>query len=146
MFPKLSQCFCLFHGRQDRLCCYLSIMALPLQQEDNVAPNDMNPRRTALYANSLSIQSCDADDPAMMERAISLVSHARSRITPEKLAIDGLKRAATRNALRVLRYLLDHGQVDVNILRADNLATLDICKPPSLTLLETLAEYNWDSE
>ena len=121
-------------------------MAQTSQQEGNVAPDNMNARQTALYANSLSIQSCDADDPALMEKAISLVSQAGSRITPEKLATDGLKRAATRNALRVLRYLLDRGQVNVNILRADNLTTLDTCKPPSVVLLETLVAYGWDGE
>ena len=106
----------------------------------------MNARQTGVYANSLSIQACNTDDPAMMEQAISLVSQAGSRITPEKLATDSLKRAATRNALRVLKYLLDLGQVDVNTLRADNLMALDTGEPPSLALLEMVAAYGWNGE
>lgn len=81
-----------------------------------------------------------------MKTAISLLSRAGSRITPEKIATDSLKRAAARNALRVLGYLLELGLVDVNILRADNLTALDTCKPPSLALLDTLASYGWDGE
>lgn len=90
-----------------------------------------------------------ADDPALMEEAITLVSRGvgpERRSTPEGLVARRLPAAASRNALRVLRYLLDLGLVDVNILRSNDLMARDTCGPPSLALLETVATYGWNGK
>ncbi|KAK3725871.1 hypothetical protein LTR37_000019 [Vermiconidia calcicola] len=112
------------------------------QKQEATAPRPKT-NAPSVHADSLSTQACEADDPAMMEQAISLASQPGSRVTPKKIITDGLKRAARRNSLRVLKYLLDHG-ADVNDLRAGHLMTTDTCKPPSRELLEMVAAYGWD--
>lgn len=113
------------------------------QQEREEAAPRVDTKASGVHANSLSIQACEANDPAMMEHAISLVSQPGSRFTPEKITTDGLRRAARRTSLRVMRYLLDHG-ADVGTLHASDLMTSDTCKPPSRELLELLVAHGWD--
>ena len=116
-------------------------MAQPPKQEQT-APQ-ANGRAAGVHANKMSIQACDSDDPAAMEQAISLASQPGLRVAPDKILTDGLKRAARRSALGVMRYLLDHG-ADVNALRANDLMTLETSKPPSHELLELLVAHGWD--
>lgn len=77
-----------------------------------------------------SIKALIADDPALMEEAITLVSRGvgpERRSTPGGLVARRLPAAASRNALRVLRYLLDLGLLDVNNLHSNDLMARDTC-------------------
>lgn len=105
--------------------------------------NAANGTNQRVNLDRLVLEACETDDVSLMERAISLAPHpeSRPRRTVQEVLTRGLRYAAARDAINVLKCVLDSG-ADVSQLSASTL--FNINDRPSQALLEVLITYGWD--
>nr|POE98584.1 hypothetical protein CFP56_75513 [Quercus suber] len=91
----------------------------------------------------LCTEACKADNVSLMEQAIAVASMPDSRHAVHDVVQRGLRRSAARNAVHVLRYVLDRG-ADVRDLSAGQITVNDFMLKPSQDVLEILVAHGWD--
>ncbi|KAK4617625.1 hypothetical protein CLAFUW4_12566 [Fulvia fulva] len=94
-------------------------------------------------AMRLCTEACKTDDVLRMEQAISVASQSGSRFTVQDVVQRGLRRAAARSAVQVLRYVIEQG-VDIKKLVAKDIMINDEPLEPSVEVLEILVAHGWD--
>ncbi len=92
---------------------------------------------------ALAIQASKIDDVSLISQAISVASDPSSKFTAQDITQRGLNYAATRNATRVLAYLLEHG-ADVTTTAAAYVSSQAESVKPSYEVLDVLLTYGWD--
>lgn len=94
-------------------------------------------------AMQMSIEACKTDDLSFMQRAITVASQPNSRHSVADVLLRGLKRAAARQAVHVLQYVLDRG-ADVSSLSASDLMSTELSLEPLREVLDVLVAHGWD--
>ncbi|OBT55284.1 hypothetical protein VE04_04400 [Pseudogymnoascus sp. 24MN13] len=96
-------------------------------------------------ANTLCIEACRADDVSLMEQALAMAAEPNSRFTAQQVAQLGLSRSASRRAVHVLKYLVDHlHDADIAAVTPGQITTNEDMGKPSLEVLEILVAHGWD--
>jgi hypothetical protein len=102
-------------------------------------------KRRTLYNRLLDliVQACEADDVDLISQAISLSSSPSSTRSPEQVVQMTFPRVFSRNAPKVLDYILTHG-VDFKDRAALYIALAAYeCEFPK-TLVQVLLSHGWD--